>query len=318
MKSKYFNYLLFTSVGLICAEFLSLSMPLTLIFIMNYWGYGLIYILLLHIIKKYDLRDFKSYYLLGLFIGILTETFLTKVLYHVPWRQNGLYFLGFGVIDSLMLLFFWHPVMSFAVPVLICNYYFGYPNPNGLIPERYMKLILGVLPIILALMSVTKPNLVLILTGTGINFVVLTVYIMLFKKFKSDNSLLSTREIITLILLIVVSFTFAYFTLVDYFPSIITLVFTFAIIGFFFVLNYLNITRKKIANTVTRHAMFSWRGYLTYCFYFSTVFFILNRIFSLIYPLWLVMTQIVWYSFMIAGTLYFITTCSNILKKKST
>jgi len=314
MQSKYFNYLLFAAIGILCAEFLSLSTPFTLLSPFLYWGYGLLYLLLFHIIIKYNLRDFKSYYLLGLFIGIITETFITKVLYNVPWHPEGMKVLGFGIIDSLALTLFWHPVLAFAVPVLISNYYFGFPNPKGVISRKRMNILVGILPLFVVSQSISaNVNIFSILSGMAVNFVVLTAYIFLFRRFSSDKIMLSKKTLFFILFFIIISFGFAYFTLVPYFPSPLTLGITFAIIGIFLLLNYLNIKQNKNNPAKSKKPSFQWKGYLLYIGYFLAFFILLNRFFIL-FPQPPILFMIFFLFLMVLGTGYFLLITLGIVK----
>ncbi len=59
-------------------------------------------------------------YLLGCLVG-LYEGPITKVLYHgYPSGDTpAVMFLGFAVIEFIMLVFFWHPIFSFMLPVIV-------------------------------------------------------------------------------------------------------------------------------------------------------------------------------------------------------
>lgn len=311
MKSKWFNYLLFIAVGLICVEFLSMSQPTTLIFPLNYIGYGFVYILILNIIIKYDLRDFKSHYLLGIFVSVLTETFITKVLWNVPWREVGeplgFRFLGFGVLDSLMLTFFWHPVMAVAVPIMICNYLFGFPNPKAEVKRSTVRGILFILPLILALYNSFQENLTIAYVGMIANFVMLTIYIFLFMKFSEEKVKITyVSTIITSVLLVALLWS-SYFGIVDYYPNNQTLGITFGFIGLLTVINIFNVFRSKIDEKGTlQKKHFTWKNYLLYCGYFVVSYSLIRLVFLIIPQIGIILFFLSWGLAILLGTIYFL------------
>lgn len=56
-------------------------------------------------------------YLAGTVFG-LYEAYITKVLWAPPWNAHPIRFGGVALLEFLLLVFFWHPVMAFVIPVL--------------------------------------------------------------------------------------------------------------------------------------------------------------------------------------------------------
>jgi len=82
--------------------------------------YGLHTIILLYIIKKYLGNRkvmFATLYFAGTIFG-LYEAYLTKVLW-VGLSPDSFIVYHIALIDFLVLVFVWHPLMSFIIPVLV-------------------------------------------------------------------------------------------------------------------------------------------------------------------------------------------------------
>ncbi len=82
--------------------------------------YGLHTIILLYIIKKYLGNRkvmFATLYFAGTIFG-LYEAYLTKVLW-VGLMPDALIFYDIALLDFSVLVFIWHPLMSFIIPALV-------------------------------------------------------------------------------------------------------------------------------------------------------------------------------------------------------
>ena len=83
-----------------------------------YWAHLLFYV---NIAIRTNRVSLSQLYLLGCLIG-LYEGPITKVLYNgYPNAETApaIMFLGFAVLEFIMLVFFWHPIFSFLLPVII-------------------------------------------------------------------------------------------------------------------------------------------------------------------------------------------------------
>ncbi len=121
---KYLLLLLLSLTSVFFAEVIAGSYKYPLYEI---WGifvviplYGLHTIVLLYVIKK-TLGNrkvmFASLYFAGTIFG-LYEAYLTKVLW-VGLSPDSLIVFHIAIIDFLVLVFFWHPLMSFIIPSLV-------------------------------------------------------------------------------------------------------------------------------------------------------------------------------------------------------
>ncbi len=121
---KYLLLLLLSLTSVFFAEVIAGSFKYPLF---DLWGifvviplYGLHTIVLLYIIKKYLGNRkimFASLYFAGTIFG-LYEAYLTKVLW-VGLSPDSLIVFHIAIIDFLVLVFLWHPLMSFIIPALV-------------------------------------------------------------------------------------------------------------------------------------------------------------------------------------------------------
>jgi len=106
------------------AEIIAGSMPFPLLKLWGYFVviplYGLHVIVLLYIIihfTKGATIPFRTLYFAGMLFG-LYEAYITKVLW-IGFSDDPYIVLGIGLIEYLVLIFFWHPVFSFIIPVAV-------------------------------------------------------------------------------------------------------------------------------------------------------------------------------------------------------
>ena len=120
-------------------------------FLFKTFGYfGIIPIYLLHSVllaalvmqrdKPYSLRTF---YLASLLFGMY-EAYITKVLWSPPWNPGSLRFSGIALAETTLLVFFWHSVFSFLLPLFWIES-LAVPGPHlpGLLPEKWRARLIG-------------------------------------------------------------------------------------------------------------------------------------------------------------------------------
>lgn len=66
--------------------------------------------------------NFYVLYAFGILFG-LYEAYITKVLWAPPWDAL-ITFNGVAVLETLVLILWWHPVLSFVIPVLLTEHFF--------------------------------------------------------------------------------------------------------------------------------------------------------------------------------------------------
>ncbi len=123
IKSRIFQIILIGLLSIFYAEVCSGSYPLwfmeewglTITFPL-YWAHILFFITLAFMTKRTKLRDL---YLWGVLFG-LYEAWITKVVWagypSTPPLLSTMF--GFAIAETLVIVFFWHPVFSFIMPIL--------------------------------------------------------------------------------------------------------------------------------------------------------------------------------------------------------
>lgn len=123
-KLRFLLLFLLSITSVFFAEVLSGSSKFPLY---DVWGilvvlplYGLHTIILLYIIYKFVGNQkilFSTMYFAGVLFG-LYEAYLTKVLF-VGLNDDSYIVLGIALLEFIVLVFFWHPIMSFIIPALV-------------------------------------------------------------------------------------------------------------------------------------------------------------------------------------------------------
>ncbi len=113
------------------AEVTAASAPLVFIkpdgWLITVIVYGLhILVLAPIIIRKNRVASWQALYLTGMLFG-LYEAYMTKVLWAPPWNSEALQLGGVAVVDFIMLVFFWHPVMAFLIPLICVEWLLNLP-----------------------------------------------------------------------------------------------------------------------------------------------------------------------------------------------
>lgn len=80
--------------------------------------YGLhILVLAPLVIRAGRVPSWQTLYLAGTIVGMY-EAYMTKILWSPTWNPDSFKIAGVAVAETLMLVFFWHPVMAFMVPLI--------------------------------------------------------------------------------------------------------------------------------------------------------------------------------------------------------
>ncbi len=83
------------------------------------------------VIRPGRIPAWQSLYLMGTIVG-LYEAYMTKILWLPTWNPTALSLGGVAIAETLLLVFFWHPVMAFLIPLVFT--------------ERFLNLQPAVLP----------------------------------------------------------------------------------------------------------------------------------------------------------------------------
>jgi hypothetical protein len=117
---KILFWMMMAMMSVYGAEVISGSFPFPFF---RAWGwevlmplYGLHLIVLATLVFKWGRPDFRTLYLAGMLLG-LYEAYITKILWLPRWF-GALSVAHLGVAEVLILVFWWHPFMSFIFPLM--------------------------------------------------------------------------------------------------------------------------------------------------------------------------------------------------------
>jgi hypothetical protein len=82
--------------------------------------YALHTLVLSSLVFIYGKPRFSSLYLAGVIFG-LYEAYITKVIWNPYWSEPFFRIGGIAVIETMILLLFWHSVMAFVLPLFLCE-----------------------------------------------------------------------------------------------------------------------------------------------------------------------------------------------------
>ncbi len=120
-RIKYFFWILLGSLSVFFAEVVSGSMfPF-----FDPWGilvifplYTLHILVLSYIVYRYGRPRLCTLFLAGAIFGMY-ESYITKVLWNPTWGDPIFSLAGVALIESMVLVLWWHPFMSFIIPLMI-------------------------------------------------------------------------------------------------------------------------------------------------------------------------------------------------------
>jgi hypothetical protein len=72
------------------------------------------------LVFRYGRGRFYALFPAGAIFG-LYEAYITKVIWSPPWNEDPIMFGGIAVVETLLLVLFWHSFMSFIVPLFIAE-----------------------------------------------------------------------------------------------------------------------------------------------------------------------------------------------------
>lgn len=177
------GYVLILVVGLLGAEYVSSSSPIPLLVPFNFLGYFPYYLAILAFAAAVGGLSFRSYYLLGAFLGLGMESFVTKVVWGHPdaYQPFSPVIGGFATWELFWLVLTYHPAFSVATPFMLASHYLGMPaaRPLSTVPRRAMLAVLPILTGMLAAMASQPPQLVL--AAFAVNAAVLAILLGLYR-----------------------------------------------------------------------------------------------------------------------------------------
>ena len=131
MKSSWKKFIFYLAIAAFCvyfAEALTFNWPAALLNPFMYAAYGLVAIPAYEILIRRGEKRFFAWYLWGLMVGVITETFVAKVTFFglepgTPTRWG----IAWGAVFFVEVFF--HPFFSFILPVMAVHRVAGVPLP---------------------------------------------------------------------------------------------------------------------------------------------------------------------------------------------
>ena len=257
------------ALGTTCAEVLSTNCIRVLWNPLGFLPYGLLYVFFLDYLFRKGVSDWKTVYLFGCLVGFITEAYFAKVLFW-GWEDGSLLWQGFAVKEFFILIFFFHPVFSFMLPVFIARNFFDFPF--NIEKSRHRGLIVW-LPLYPAVLF----------PGTNLDFAadfvvpmsvslgIVAVFLSLLPVCgRTADILLSRRAKIQLLLFTVAVYVFGFLKAPVYkrdavrLPETIPLLVSFLMAAGFFCLIYARSQGLKDAAAIRYHPEFNLRRTLVY------------------------------------------------------
>ena len=317
--NKFFFYLFFITLGTICVEVLSTN---AISFIWYPWGYliyGLLYIFFIDYIFRKQISSWKTIYLFGMLVGFITEAYVAKVVFF-GWPDNNFIFHGFAVKEIIMLIFFFHPLLAFLLPIWIAKNFFGLPFAVKKSRRKWMIYLLPLYPVIgsSSVGLVYSPKLAI---TAFITLVIFTIITLLFYKYRQVKNILLTKKqkIITFVAFLAFYILFYLKTPVYrrefvMLPEIIPLLISFVVAGLIFFLIWIRTKKIKDIKFLESKKQFNIKKTLAYfAFFYLTVmilFFLKTGFETFVYAILA--------GFILSGTImgfiYFINVITDTLK----
>ncbi|NJE25094.1 hypothetical protein E3E22_00305 [Thermococcus sp. MV5] len=119
MVRRAFFWLIIASFSVFFGE---VTIGATLYPFFAFWGllvilplYGLHTLILGSVVYRFGKPRFETLYLAGVIFG-LYEAYITKVVWNPGW-ESPIHVAGIGIFEVLVIVLFWHPFMSFILPI---------------------------------------------------------------------------------------------------------------------------------------------------------------------------------------------------------
>ncbi|GAB4539026.1 MAG: hypothetical protein Fur002_03500 [Anaerolineales bacterium] len=127
LRVKVFFWALLGALSVFFAEVVSNSSPFPFF---TAWGwaaviplYALHALALASLVFRQKRADFSALFIAGALFGMY-EAYITKVFWSPTWGEKTFYFAGVYWLQTLTLVFFWHPWMAFILPLFVAENFF--------------------------------------------------------------------------------------------------------------------------------------------------------------------------------------------------
>lgn len=123
------------ALGVFWAEASCFNIPAALLHPPLYLAYGLLYVLFVDALMRRGERRFAVWYLFGMLVGLITETYVAKVTFHGLGPGNARV-LGVSPGAIGFVIMFYHAFFSFLAPMYAAKRLLGLPLPIRTSPWR--------------------------------------------------------------------------------------------------------------------------------------------------------------------------------------
>jgi len=271
LRLKIFFWIILGALSTFFAEVLAGS---DLFPFFHLWGllivfplYSLHILVLGHVVFRYGKPVFYVLYPAGLIFG-LYEAYITKVLWNPDWNIGALRLGGVAVVEFIVLVFFWHAVMSFVVPIVVGQSVLTKTRTSAdSLPDRLKKLLrkrkafwcFGIAAVFYGMCQSVNSVSVLQSIASGLSTVfVVALLVFIWRRFTSGKdyemqSLMPGKMAFRILLaLLVLLYGFLFFTFrPEALPGISSQATIWAAYAVFFVLLYLGLRKSRKTPTVT-------------------------------------------------------------------
>ncbi|MBF0501536.1 MAG: hypothetical protein HQM09_15460 [Candidatus Riflebacteria bacterium] len=121
-------FLVFAAIGVFLSEACSFNIPYALALPTTYPVYGLIFLFTIDALVRSGERRFFAWYIGGLFVGLITETYVAKVVFYGLSPDEPRVW-GLAPLQILFVVMGFHPFFSFMLPAYIARRLLGFPLP---------------------------------------------------------------------------------------------------------------------------------------------------------------------------------------------
>ncbi|MCK4882661.1 MAG: hypothetical protein KAS92_06530 [Candidatus Omnitrophica bacterium] len=211
---KVVFYITFIALGVFWAEVVSTKIPFGLVTYPLYLSYGLLYVIFIDALMRWKVRDFKVWYLFGALVGIITETYVAKVIFYGTqpnvWRIFGV---APGPIAFIIL--FYHAFFSFLAPAYFARRVLYMPlpiAPNKWIDRLFLLVPFIMFPVVSSKLILEGWDIMALVSLVSISAIILSLWILLLR-FVGDikDVILSRWERIGVIAFAVIAYIYFLF-----------------------------------------------------------------------------------------------------------
>jgi len=117
---KFIFYITLSALCVFWAEVISTNLPGALFNPFAYIAYGFLYVLFIDALIRWKEKDFKVFYLFGVLMGLITETYIAKVTFYGLKPDEGR-ILGVSLGAIMFVILFYHAFFSFLAPTYMAK-----------------------------------------------------------------------------------------------------------------------------------------------------------------------------------------------------